>query len=285
MGTVRRAAAAVVSTTALVGCALISGAADLTVGPADGDSGVPTTADGLDGAPSTDGSPIAPGPDGNAGPTDGAAIDARPPSDGGDGGGRLRDVTFEDGMLVGIHGGDSIFGQANLVSFNTLAGAHSMRIDKAPSGVQVDIPPQSELFATALVRVDNTNGSQSTLFGILPESGGTLAELRVQDGPVGTIQIALAIGGNVVGSGGTVTANTVYRVGIHVKQDATTHLIEIFATAPGNVFGAPVVVSTTAMLGRSVGIRMGVVDNLGGVNNLKSTFDNLFIDALAMPPP
>jgi hypothetical protein len=284
MGILRRAAAAVVATTALVGCALISGASDLTVGASDGDGSAPTSPNELDGASAADAPPVVPTPDASPGPTDGAVGDARP-ADGGDGGGRLRDVTFEDGTLVGIHGGDSAFGNGNVISFNVIADAHSMRIDKSPSGIQVDIPAQNELFATALVRLDNFNGGPTALFGIVPEVGGTLAEIRVDDGVPGAIQLSLAIGGSVVGSGGSVTVGTVYRVGIHVKQDVTTHLIEIFAAAPASVFGLPVVRSTMSMLGRSVGIRMGVLDSVGGINNVKATFDNLFVDKLAMPPP
>ena len=85
-------------------------------------------------------------------------------------------------------------------------------------------------------------------------------------------------------SGGMVSVGTVYRFGFHVHQDATTHVIEIFANAPGVAFGAPIIQSATAVLGRSIGIRMGVIDN-PGTNNVKGTFDNLFIDTLVMPPP
>lgn len=285
MGTLRRTAAAVVSTTALVGCALISGASDLTVGPSDGDSAAPTSASQLDGASDADGGPIGLGPDGSNAPTDGAVVDGRPPFDGGDGGGRLRDVTFEDGTVLGLHGGDSSFGNANITSFNALAGGHSLRIDKSPSGIEVDVPAQNELFVTALVRLESFNGSESTLLGIVPEPGGTVAEVRVQAGPAGgAMQVTLVVGGNVVAAGGMVAVGTVYRVGFHVQQDATTHLIEIFMAAAGGAFGAPIIQSTTAVVGRSTGIRMGVLDTTG-VNNTKSTFDNLFIDTLAMPPP
>lgn len=282
MGMLRCTAAAAVWTTALVGCALISGAADLTVVPADGDGGAETSASSPDGSNAVDGAPS--GKDGSDGISDGAVNDARVPTDGGDGGSRLRDVTFEDGLLLGAHGGDSSFGSAAVGSVSALSGGYSLRINKALSGVQIDVPPQVELFATALVRVDVFNFGPSTLFGIVPEAGGTVAELRVQDAG-GALKLALVVGGTVVAAGGALTVGTVYRVGFHIRQDATTHLIEIFAALAGAPFSMPVVASSTSTLGRSVGLKMGVIDFGAGVNNVGATFDNLSIDTLAMPPP
>lgn len=280
MGRLRRTAAAVVSTTALVGCALISGAGDLTVGPLD-DHGAPdASALGLDGASTSDG--MTPGPDGSVGPTDGATGDAKKPGDGGDAGGRLREVTFEDGTLLGVHGGDSMVGTPFLVTgLNALSGNDSMKTDKGTSGIEVDFAPVSELYATALVRFENLSAGLSTVFEFSPELGGSTAQIQVQDSGRPGTPLLLAVGGTVLDSGGIVAQNTPLRLGFHLRQDATSSLVEIFLAASGAAFGQPVMSTAISRLGRTRAVRMGVLDNAG--TNTKAVFDDLLLDTLAMP--
>ena len=285
MGRLRRTAAAVVSTTALVGCALISGAGDLSVGPLDDHGGVPeASVVDLDGASTSDGTK--PGPDGSQGPTDGATAtgDAKMPGDGGDAGGRLREVTFEDGTLLGVHGGDSLVGNPFLATgLSALAGNDSMRTDKGASGIEVDFAPVSELYATALVRFENLGLGTSTVFEFVPELGGSPAQVLVEDGGGNSTPLLLAVGGTVMDSGGIVGENTLLRVGFHLRQDASTSLVEVFLAPTGAAFGQPVISTATTRQGRTTRVRMGILDNNG--TNTKATFDNLLLDTLAMPAP
>jgi hypothetical protein len=283
MSRLRRTAAAVAAATALAGCALISGAGDLSVGPledGDGDGGaLEGSVVALDGATTSD----APGgTDGSVGPTDGAAGDAKKPGDGGDAGGRLREVTFEDGSLLGVHGGDSMVGTPFLATgLTALAGNDSMKIDKNTSGIEVDFAPVGELYATALVRVENLSVGVSTGLEFIPELGGSTAQIQVEAGGGASTPVLLAVGGTVVDSGGVVAQNTIYRLGFHLRHDATTSLVEIFVAASGAAFGQPVISTTIATLGRTKAVRMGVLDN--GGTNTRAIFDNLLLDTLAMP--
>jgi len=278
MGTARRTAASVVATAALAGCALISGAGDLTVGPTD-DGGAAETSSGGDGATTPDGT--MPGADGSVGPIDGSTIDAKKPGDGGDGGTRLREVTFEDGTLLGIHGGDSMFGNNVFLAtgLSALAGNDSMRVDKGIAGVQVDIAPVDELYATCLVKFENLDLSSSTAFVIVPEPGGVAAELQVEgkDGP-----FQLVIGGTAMATGGMAKQGTAFYVGFHVRQDLSSSLVEVFVTDTGVPFGGPIMTATVPRLGRTAGVRMGV---LAGGGNTRAVFDDLLLDSASLPVP
>lgn len=284
MGPLRRTAAVVVSTTALVGCALISGAADLSVGPLDGGGGGGSDASAidLDGASTSDATVSS---DGSVGPTDGAVVDAK--GDGGDAGGRLREVTFEDGALLGIHGGDSLIGNNALITtgLNALSGMDSMRVDRGSSGIEVDFAPVSELYATALVRLENLSAGLSTIFALVPEAGGSTAEIEVDGANGNSTPLLLAVGGSVMDSGGIVASNTLLRVGFHLRQDASTSLVQVFLAAKGSAFGQPVISTTLPKLGRTIGVRMGILDSSASSNTAKATFDDLLLDELAMPAP
>lgn len=280
MGRVRRIAATVASAAALAGCALLSGAGDLTVAdaPPANSGGTDGASVGLDGGAT--GSDGAMGDvDGSTGSTDGALADAG----GGEGGSRLRNVTFEDGTLLGLHGGDSTFGQPSLVGFGALAGNNSMRVDKngQTGGIQVGFAPVDELFATALVRLENLTNGPLAMFAFDPQPGGVTVELRFSDvGP-----LSLVVGGNVVGSGGDVGDNSTHRIGFHLRQDATSSFVEVFvATNATGPFGPAAIATTTVKLGPTIAARMGGLEIPSGAGN-KVLFDNLILDTLSMPAP
>jgi hypothetical protein len=278
MGRVRRLAATVASATVLAGCALVTGVGDLHVDPVAGDGGVdPSTIDG-DASSASDVTKVA--LDG-AGPSDDGAI-ADATSDGGDGGvGRLRDVTFEDGTLLGIHGGDSMFGNPLLamgVAGSALAGNVSMRIDKGISGIQVDFAPVNELYASFLLREQNGTASAAPLLTFVPVTGGTLVEVQ---GAGGQGALALLVGGAPVASGGSVADSAIVRIGVHVRHDASSSFVEVFLANGAAAFGVPIISATTASLGATASARMGVLANNGGL--AKATFDNLLLDTRSMP--
>ena len=281
MGVLRRAALAVVSTSALVGCALLSGAGDLTVADGDGGGGGGEAGAvvGPDGSVASDGSD--PGADGGVGPGDGAPADATPPpTDGGDGGTRLRDVTFEDGTVLGVHGGDSMFGIGVLLAtgLNALSGKDSLRVDHSASGILVGFAPVSELYATCLVKYENIDLTYTTSFTFVPEASGVPAEVHASSQ---NNAIELFVGGSLVGSGGFLKMGQTLRLGFHLRQDATSSFVELFMADKGAALGTPIVSAHVTNLGRTAGVRMGVLDTSG---NNKATFDDLLLDTAALPP-
>jgi hypothetical protein len=273
MGRTRRLAATVVSATVLAGCALVTGVGDLRVDPLAGEGGV---------GPSTVTSDASGTPDVTMAAVDAAgSTDSGATSDGGGAGlGRLREVTFEDGKLLGIHGGDSMFGNPFLTMgvSGALAGNVAMRVDKGPSGIQVDFAPVNELYASFLLRVQSGAAAPSPLLSFVPVSGGILAEI---DGAGAQGTLTLLVGGNPVASGGGVADSVIVRIGVHVRQDAASSLVEVFVGDDGVAFGMPVISATTASLGATAGARMGVLANNGGLQ--KATFDSLLLDTRSMP--
>jgi len=287
MGPSRRTAqriGALASAMALAGCALLSGASDLTVGDVGGDDAAPTTngGDGQGGGTADGGMP---GVDAGGGRFDGAGgdVDAKASPDGSVSASRLRNVTFEDGALTGVHGGDSMFGTPFLATgASALSGTASLGTDKGPSGIQVDVPTLDEVYATTLARGNGFGLSTDyTLLSFVPESGGTIAELHVQANVTG-ISLVLVVGGIPVDPGAPVTINTTYRIGAHLRQGTTTKLIEVFLAPAGTAFGAPFASSSIA-LGRTIGVRIGSLGTSS--TNGKLYFDDLFIDTASMPGP
>jgi hypothetical protein len=280
MGRVRRLAATVASATVLAGCALVTGVGDLRIDPLAGDGDVdPTTIDG-DASSASDVTMVA--LDG-AVPSDDAAINDAT-TDGGEAGvGRLRDVTFENGTLIGIHGGDSVFGNpfpAMGVVGGALAGNVSMRVDKGISGIEVGFVAVNELYASFLMRVQNTSSTASPVLTFLPVTGGVLAELYGL-GAQGALSIV--VGGNLVASGGSIGDGTIARIGVHLRQDASSSFVEVFLATGAAAFGMHVISATLPSLGGTVGARMGILANNGGL--AKATFDNLLLDTSSMPGP
>jgi hypothetical protein len=279
MGRVRRLAATVASATVLAGCALVTGVGDLRVDPLAGDVGVdPSTIDG-DASSAPDVTKVA--LDAAVPSDDGATNDAT--TDGGEAGvGRLRDVTFEDGTLLGIHGGDSMFGNPFLamgVGGGALAGNVSMKVDKGTSGIQVDFAPVTELYASFLLRVQNTGSVATPLVTFLPAvPGGTLVEI---DGLGAQGALSLVVGGNPVASGGSIGDGTLVRIGVHLRLDASSSFVEVFLASGAAAFGGHLISATTASLGPTAGARLGLLSSNGGL--ARATFDNLLLDTRSMP--
>lgn len=218
-----------------------------------------------------------------AGSSDDGAITDATPDDGGDAGvGRLRDVTFEDGTLLGIHGGDSMFGSPFLAmgaGGSALAGNVSMKVDKGISGIQVGFVAVNELYASFLMRVQNTSSIATPVLTFLPAvTGGTLAEIY---GLGGQGALSLVVGGNPVASGGSIGDGNIVRIGVHLRQDASSSFVEVFLASGAAAFAAPVISASTASLGATAGARMGILANNGGLP--RATFDNLLFDARSMP--
>lgn len=249
----------------LAGCNVISGASDLrsdTSEASDPDAAV------------TGGEPASP-PRAEAGAGDGgsAAFDAGP--DGGTGdGGRLREVTFESGLVGLPFGADAVSGAPQLVGGAPMAGQQSMLIERAPSFATVNLGSVSELYATFLVRILDLNAATDTIARFVPEGAGAPIDVTV-DKESFDVRVGLA-GGS---SNAKVGAND-YRVGVHIRSGTGNGVLELYVALRNAAFGPPAYSSATQSLGRITGIRLGQV---GAGNNGTFMFDDLLVDSSAMP--
>ncbi len=262
---------------AVGGCALITGAADLQIGPdstreESSESGSDTSlGSGRDGP--VDG----PSPVGDAAKDAfGDAVLDGPTST------RIRTVTFENG-LTGVDGADATSGVVNLQTLTPIDGTSSMTCAPAGGYADVTLPPVDELFATVLVRISNL-GSSPTVFSRFQFQGTpSTVDLALTAGA--TFQ--LRFGGNVLGGGGNFTEEgAIHRFGIHLKRVVGVDmLIEVYEGARGVAFGAPAASATVSVaVGPAVGIQIGAIAGTSA-SGVALSFDDLLVDTASMPPP
>lgn len=261
----------------LGGCALITGAADLQIGPdstpeaGSWESGTDT---GL--GSSADGAVDGPSPVGDAakdalvdGALDGPAST------------RIRAVTFENG-LTGVAGADTTSGTVNLEVAAPIDGTSSMTCAPAGGYANVTLPPTDELFATVLVRISNL-GSSPTVFARF-QLQGTLSTLDLVLTVGTTFQVKF--GATVLGSGGNFNQEgATHRFGIHLKRTGASGLIEVYEGARGVAFGASAVNTTVSgSVGPVIGVQIGAIAGTSGAG-VALSFDDLLVDTASMPPP
>jgi hypothetical protein len=273
------ALSAAAAAVALGGCALLSGASDLTVGdvPAVGEAGVIDAPGSIDGAQA----------DGPAPDTD-AAVDAGSdaPSDASleDGNvGRIKDITYENNSLTHpMTGADGVTGNPKLVgSADSLAGSYSMEATVDPSFVTENFVAVSELYATFLISVDpiSSNGTV-TIARIL--SGPNASSIEVAIGNGATRNLIATQGLSTIGMGGFIPSDDqVYRIGLHARQGAGNGVIEVFVATKTGMFVTAVVSSTTATVATMARLQVGVISGAGS----KMTFDDIRVDSRSMPSP
>jgi hypothetical protein len=249
------------------GCGLISGASELHVGG----EAVGTT----DGAADLDETGVPPG---SEAPADAAASvfdGAVPPSEAGPT--RIRELTFENGKLTGLYGGDSVVGTPLAKTFSPIDGTYSMLVDNDNSYVQANVGALDELYATYLVRYEDLSLGDVVVARFVVENGLPPVDVVAsKDG------VALRTAGNLLnGSVPVNESNAVFRVGVHVRAGTGNGVVELFAAPRGGAFGAPAVSSTTLTLGRITAVRLGAVGN----GNATLDFDDLLLDTGSMPSP
>jgi hypothetical protein len=249
----------------LAGCSILTGASDLTI-----DSSLA----GKDGGTSSDSPPGEAGGDGgrDAAPIVGedAGVDAAPTS-------RLREVTFESGLLLGTNGADTSTGTPFVSPDFALRGKYSMLVGTSVAFVEITFPEADEIYASFAFAV-----------ATFPAARGVIARFSFAD-PSTTLDFSIAenagmivkLGGSSVGIGGVLQVGPAYRVGVHIAR-----------TGGGMTIRAQVADGAATVLdGKGSGVTVG---SLGGVKRialgaidteLSGVFDQLLVDTVAMPAP
>jgi hypothetical protein len=260
---------------ALVGCALVSGAADLTIGDVGGGGG--GEAGGIDASGAVDGaSPDAP-------PPDGALLDA--PSDGPlDGGSRLKDITFENGSLIDpVTGADSVTGTPTLLTaVDSISGSFSMEVSTDVAYLTENFPNSPELYVSFLIAVDPGTSITPIIIARINAAAGGAGAIDLGMAGAGR-SLAIAQGTSTVIAGGSLpNDDVVYRVGIHLKSGAPgASVVELFVAQAKDPFGASVVRVTTLSIGTLAAMKLGAVTGSGA----KLIVDDLRIDRAAFAAP
>jgi hypothetical protein len=233
---------------AVGGCNLITGASSLTIeAQGDLDAGAPRS--------------------------DGAAIDASSRVT------RLREVTFESGLLVGRDGADLLTGMAVPFKQQALRGQWSMVATDSTQFVEVGLPNPDEIYVTFLFAVSAfpPGNVEDTVLRI-GMSDRTVIDFRVTE-HLGT---TIAANGMSVGIFTVLQLGTVYRAGLHVRTNAQGTLVEgniATAKAPFDPKNAGMI--SAEAHGTVKTVQLGAVDALP----LTAVFDQLLVDTAQMPPP
>jgi hypothetical protein len=265
-----RAPLVILASAMIAGCALISGASDLEVGPL---SASPAAADAAltdardDRANAVDAAADV--------AVDAAAVDARVDA----GPTRIRDVTFESGSLMGPDGVDRVQGGAVLRTGSPLDGMASADVKKdglVPAILGVDFPnAEPELFVSLLFRLDANLGKTAVFLRMTLAAPGDTVTVGLVDG-----RLALTAGKAVLGTSDRLLNGTVYRLALHVREGAGNAVVQA-SLAPNKVADATFASSAVQTLGRTTAIDLGQIDSL----EIEPALDNLRLDRALPPPP
>lgn len=198
--------------------------------------------------------------------TDSASSDGSQP----DASTRIKDITFENGALVHPQtGGDRAFGDAGLslltkdanvddsgdaTTRTAIGGDFSLQVD-APAFVEETFGPLDEIYVTARIRVDATPASAVPILRIVPETGATPIDIRLQQ----TRRLAVFLGGQIGQDSSPLVLGQVHRIGIYVKKGKNSNgTLQVRLANDGAAFGAPFADSANIDFERPEHFLMGV---------------------------
>jgi uncharacterized protein (DUF1778 family)/predicted RNA-binding protein with TRAM domain len=197
---------------------------------------------------------------------------------------RLKEITFEDGMLShSTSGVDSVVvgtGSLAITTTGALRGDYAVQlVGGASTYLREDISASDELYVSFLIRLDQT-----------PSAGASL--LRIYNGStqVGNLflnmsrRLVLRQDATQVGSVSDVLqTGTVYRVGIRQVRGAGDGILEAFLVEGNSSFGAPFASSSSQTItSGATRLNLGAPGSSG---SLTLTLDDIILDAASMPAP
>jgi hypothetical protein len=210
--------------------------------------------------------------DGGAPRSDGAAVEASSPT-------RLREVTFESGLLVGKDGADILTGIATPFKQQPLRGQWSMVANDGKQFVEVELPSPEEIYVTFLFAISSFAAGEfaSTLLRV-GLSDRSVVDFRVTEHTGST----LSANGVTVGIFTVLQLGTVYRAGLHIRTSAQGTLVEgNIATARAPFDPRNLGMNSGPTHGAVKYVQLGAID----VPTITAVFDQLLVDTAQMPPP
>lgn len=189
---------------------------------------------------------------------------------------RLKNMTFEDGLVIqNVSGAEGTVGTPMISAVSPLKGALSLRIPSGtPSYVSQSLS-RDEFFLSFYVNVSGTPADH-TILRVHP-AGGSSTVLVALKYVAGSLRLASA--GQTFAASAVLLAGLTYRVGLHVKRTGPV-TAEAFISSTNGAFGAPFVTSSDAVAAPA-GFIIGRIDADGS----DELFDDIDIDTATMPGP
>lgn len=192
-------------------------------------------------------------------------------------GSRIKDITFEAGLLDATSGVDSVSGSVGLETATALSGTASARIAQAVGYLEERFVATDDAWVRLTIRLDSLpSGSPRVV--MLSNAGTTQANLVLTSSG----RLRLRIGSTTVGvDSPPLAVGTTYAVGLHQRRGSGGNAVaEAFLAPVGQSFGAPFAARTTGTWTTAADrLRIGATNG----NAVAVTVDDVRIDGGAMP--
>ncbi len=193
------------------------------------------------------------------------------------GGTRIKDITFEGGLLDPTTGFDKLSGVVSLETAGAIGGIASARVPNAVGYLQEDFVATNDLHISFRVRVTGLSSS-SPRFAMLSNAGTTTGNLVLTS----TGRLRLRSGSTTIGvDSPPLQLGVTYRVGLHQRRGTGGDgVLEAYVAADGAPFGTPFArMANGTWTTAADRLRIGAT-NSSAVN---LTFDDVLLGADAMP--
>lgn len=194
-------------------------------------------------------------------------------------GGRIKDITFENGNLVDpVNGVDRVVGSVLLDGSSFIDGVYSAKVPPVTSGyMEQNFTGVDELFVSFYVELNALPASNNRLM-FISTAGTTIGNIYLQTNGA----LRLRNGSTTIGlDSGPLALNTLYRIGIHQKLGSGGNAILEAYVVQGNApFGAPFAQLTTGTWTTQADrIRIGATNSQA----IDVSIDDIRLDSAAMP--
>jgi hypothetical protein len=210
-------------------------------------------------------------------PASATALAAPPPPTGQP----IKAITFEGGSLTGANGADSLSGSGVTLDTTTpLKESASAQFATSSGYLNEDYTGADDVFVSFYLRLGALPTSDARI-AFISNAGTTVGNIVLR--PTGALR--LRVGSTTIGESAPLAIKpALYRVGLRQKRGTGGNaVLEAFvATASNPAFGTPFAATTTGTWTTQANrLRFGATNG----SAINATFDNVLLDAAAMPGP
>jgi chitodextrinase len=193
----------------------------------------------------------------------------------------IKAITFEGNSLTGASGADSLSGSGVTLDIATpLKGVASAQFNTSSGYLTEDFAGVDDLFVSFYLRL-NALPSTDTRIAFISNAGTTVGNIVLRS----TGALRLRVGSTTIGESAALAVKpAVYRVGLHQKRGTGGNgVLEAFVMpANATAFGAPFAATAAgSWMTQANRLRFGATNGQA----INATFDEIILDAAAMPSP
>jgi RHS repeat-associated protein len=195
------------------------------------------------------------------------------------GGTRIKDITFEGGLLDATTGIDSTSGVVNLETAAPLKDAQSATIPNNATGYLAEnFTGTNDLYLSFYLNAASFPANARLVQ--IRNGSTTVGTLTLNTN--GTLTLKNAVSAATIGSSAALSANTLYRVGIRQSSGSGTGVLAAYLASGDAAFGAPFATSSAETItGQATELRLGATN----ANAVNVTVDDIRLDTAVMPGP